>query len=296
VGAALGVAFLAASHIRVAAQSPAGGAAFEVATLKQNKTMTMGGGWRNLPDGRFTANAMNLRALLRLAYGFDTLVMPNQQIVGGPDWIDSDRFDIEAKAATEHDADPKAARDRSAAMLRTLLEEKFQLRAVMEQREMPIYALVMARADRRLGPQLTASTVECAAVAQDPAKRCGVTSPQPGQVAVRSVTMQQIASFLQLSPAVGRIVHDETGLSGKFDAKIEFTPPMILGPGGAVANPAAETGVPLPVALQDQLGLKLDPRKAPVDVLVVKSISRLPAVSDSPQSEPRQVPITQRQR
>jgi uncharacterized protein (TIGR03435 family) len=263
--------------IDTAAQSDGGRQAFEVATLKQNKGEGRGGGWRNLPGGRFTATGMNLRGLLRLAYGFEKLVLPAQQIVAGPDWIDSDRFDVEAKAATEHEQDARAARERSGAMLRTLLEEKFQLKAQLEQREMSVYALVMARADGKFGPQLSESTVDCAAVAQDPAQRCGITSPGAGNVTVRGVTMGQIAAFLQLSPAVGRIVKEETGLKARYNAKVEFAPPFIVGPGGTVPNPAAETGVSLPTALQDQLGLKLDPRKAPVDVLVIKSVSRLTA-------------------
>jgi len=260
---------------RLQAQTPAPVEKFEVASLKMNKAAPGRGGWQNLPGGRFTATSMNLRALLRIAYGIDTLLLPQQQIVGGPAWIDTDRFDIDAKAATEHDTDARVARTRSLAMLRSLLEERFKMTAHLEKRPTPTYALILLRSDGKLGPDLKPSTVDCEAVAQDPVQRCGLRSSGPGSITARGVTMAQIASFLQISPAVARVVTDQTGLKGRFDLRIEFAPPFLLGPGGSVPNPAAETGISLPTALQDQLGLKLDSRREPVETLIIDSISKL---------------------
>lgn len=267
------------------AQAPvaaASGAAFEVASITQNKSVGQMRNLQALPSGRFTATNTPLRALIRLAYGSDTLLLPNEQIVGGPGWIDSDRFDIVAKAAGEVGPDPAIARRQLYAMLRTLLEDRFKLKAHMESRELPIFFLVIAKKDGTLGPQLTRSTLDCSPGAPDtqgPKRRCGITSPGPGVVIVGGATISQLAAFLQLSPAVARIVRDRTGLTGAFDLRLEYVPPLLLGPnpGSVVANPAADTGSgpTLLTALQEQLGLKLEPAKGPVDVLVIDHVEAL---------------------
>jgi uncharacterized protein (TIGR03435 family) len=267
------------------AQAPvaaASGATFEVASVKQNKSVGELRNWQALPSGRFTATNMPLRALIRLAYGSNTLLLPNEQIVGGPGWIDSDRFDIVAKAAGEVGPNPAGARQQLFAMLRTLLEDRFRLKAHMESRELSIFNLVMAKKDGTLGPQLTHSTLDCSPGAPDtqgPKRRCGISSPGPGVLIAGGVPMSLLVGFLQLSPDVARIVRDHTGLTGAFDLRIEYVPPLLLGanPGSVVANPAANTGSgpTLLTALQEQLGLKLEPAKGPVDVLVIDHVEAL---------------------
>jgi uncharacterized protein (TIGR03435 family) len=265
------------------AQTPAAtapGPAFEVASIKQNKSVGEMRNWQAPPSGRFTATNMPLRALIRLAYGSDTLLLPNEQIVGGPGWIDSDRFDIVAKAAGEVGPDAASARRQLFAMLRTLLEDRFKLKAHMESRELPIFFLVMAKKDGTLGPQLTRSTLDCRPGAPDtqgPKRRCGISSPGPGVLVAGGIPISLLVGFLQLSPAVARIVRDHTGLTGAFDFRIEYVPPLLLGanPGSLVANPAADSGPTLPTALQEQLGLKLEPAKGPVDVLVIDHVEAL---------------------
>ena len=89
--------------------------------------------------------------------------------------------------------------------------------------------------------------------------------------------MSLLVGFLQISPAVGRFVRDRTGLTGTFDLHIEYVPQFVLGanPGSVVPNPNADSGPTLPTALQEQLGLKLEPAKGPVDVLVIEHIEPL---------------------
>ena len=164
-GLLIAAALLAPAGSTASGQSPPSSAgaerpAFEVASVRQNKAGT-GQSQRRLPGGRFTATNMTLRALIRLAYGNASLFRPDEQIVGGPGWIDGDRFDIEAKAAAEFVPDPDGVTRQHLAMLRTLLEDRFRLAARMEKQELPIYALVMARKDGALGPDLQRSTLDC---------------------------------------------------------------------------------------------------------------------------------------
>lgn len=165
-------------------------------------------------------------------------------------------------------------------MIRTMLADRFQLVVHNEKREMPVYAIVLARADGRFGPQLKRSELDCNAVAEA-IKRGAATPPQrspdrpfcgtqtgPGMVMTSGVQMTDFAR--NLSPSTGRIVLDRTGLTGPFDIDLKFTPDP-LGPG--VGDPA--TDVPsLFVAIQEQLGLKLEAMRAPVDVLVIDSAER----------------------
>jgi len=276
--ATAGLGGLSPVVVRGQSASPQQAPAFEVASVRQNKEKTGRQSYRNLPGGKFVVTRMPLRGLIRIAYGPERFKKPSDQIVGGPEWLDSDMFDIEAQAPSEHDPDPNVALARSFAMLRTLIEERFKLKTHFENREMQLFHLVMARPDRRLGPQLKPSTLDCEAgraAGAAPEQRCGLTSAGPGKITARGVTIPEIASYLQLSPAVAKLVYDQTKLDGRFDAHIEFTPPFILSAGGTVPNPAAETGVSLPTALEDQLGLKLQALKGPVEVLVVDSATRL---------------------
>lgn len=256
-------------------ETPAARVAFEAATVRQNKNGTRQS-QRRLPGGRYTATNMTLRALIRLAYGNASLFRPEEQIVGGPGWIDSDRFDIEAKAAAEFVPDPDGVTRQHLAMLRTLLEDRFQVKARMEKRELPIYALVLAKKDGALGPDLKRSTLDCSPGAPPPSDgiKCGVSSDGPALVG-RGMPISALVTFLNISPAVGRLVQDHTGLTGFYDARLNFVRPFVLGPGGAVPNPDVDSGPTIFTALQEQLGLKLESRKAPVDVLVIEHIERL---------------------
>lgn len=259
--------------------------AFDVAAVRQNNTKEAKRNWDAVPGG-FTATNVPLRELIRIAYGVNTLVLPRQQIVGAPDWINTDRFDIVAKVDAPPDADAKKAREKTFAMLQTLLGERFHIQSRMETREMAVYDLVRVGKKDALGPQLTPATGKCASEGAaadennekaDPAQRCGLSSTGRGKLVGRGIKLSDLVIFLQLSPAVGRIVHDQTGLTGPYDFHLEYAPPMQLGPNRESDAAAAEEAArpSLPTALQDQLGLKLEPTKGPIDVLVIEHIERL---------------------
>ena len=185
-----------------------------------------------------------------------------------PAWITTDRWDIEAKAAGE--PSPQQMR----AMLRNLLIDRFKLVTRRDVRTMSAYALVLARNDRQLGPQLRRSTLDCEAqvaasrvpgTTPGTVQQCGGRSGR-GTIATFGVPLSDFAK--SLSPAAGRYVFDATGLTDRFDANLKWT----LDPEPGAAAPP--DGVSLFTAIQEQLGLRLDPRQAPVDVFVIESAEK----------------------
>ena len=149
----------------------------------------------------------------------------------------------------------------------------------MEQRDWPIYALVLARGDGAFGPKLADSTLDCSPDAPPRADglKCGVTSGRGEGPIFRGMPMSGLVTYLNISPAVDRLVRDMTGLTGRYDYQLTFTQPLVVGSGGIVPNPDADSGPTVFTAIEEQLGLKLEPRTAPVDVLVVEQIEKLAA-------------------
>jgi uncharacterized protein (TIGR03435 family) len=257
------------------AQAPAGKLpAFEVASIKENVSASDNASVRAQPGGRVSVTNNSLRNIIRNAYN-----VQNYQIIGGPDWINTVRWDINAKAPD--DAPPQ----QMLLMLRTLLADRFTLVIRNETREMPIYALVLARADGRLGPQLRASAVDCAAIfaaakakgeAPPPTTNgrptCGTRTTR-GNMMTTGVAMADLAR--NLAPFAGRPVIDKTGLTGGFDVDLTWAPELPPGPDGtAPSAPPSSDGASLYTAVQEQLGLKLDARQGPVDVVVIDSAQR----------------------
>ena len=223
----LTLALLSAPVLAITNQSAPGATQpppqFEVASIKPNKS---GDGRVMLsvqPGGRFTATNVTLRMMIRNAYQLQEF-----QITGGPSWISDDRFDIVAKAeAGDTMGDPFRAEQngqpsRGQLMIRALLAERFKLVVHNEDKEMPIYALVLARSDGRLGPQLKQSEVDCVALMAAgrgrgrggpppgpppgpgaPPPQCGIRIG-PGNMAVGGSPMTQVAN--SLSMFAGRIV------------------------------------------------------------------------------------------
>ena len=273
---ALSVTFAAAGVLRGQAPAPAPAQKFDVASVKPNKD---GGpsSVRVTPGGMLTVTNNNLRNIIRNAWN-----ITNDQIVDGPDWIDSDRFDITAKASA-----PFKQQEEARAMLQALLGERFGLKAHMETRELPVYLLVLARKDGTLGPQMKKGEIDCAALMASVTAGgkmpdrlpngnlpCGISvRPGQGQVIANGAAMDQFAR--NLVGGVGRIVVDRTGLPGYYDFSLTFTPdtaPTAPGaPAGAPPDPSAPS---LFTAMQEQLGLKLEPGRAPIQVLVIDRAER----------------------
>jgi len=227
------------------AQTP--GPSFEVTSVKANTSresvMRL---TAPLGTGRFDATNASTRILILNAYG-----LRDFQLAGAPPWTESERFDVAGRAAAA------ATRDEISAMLRTLLADRFRLRSHRETRELPIYALVAATPDKRLGPALKVSTAETR------------TRISPTSITAVSMTMARLA--VTLSGIVGRVVTDETGLAGGYDMELRFAPEGPLPPAAPPADPDAPS---IFTALREQLGLRLDGRRGPVEVLVVDSIER----------------------
>jgi uncharacterized protein (TIGR03435 family) len=242
---------------------------FEVGSVKRNVSVDSGASFRNQPGGRILVVNNTLRNIIR-----NTWNLQGFQIVGGPDWQETDRWDITAKAP-----DGQWTPQQLMLMMRSLLADRFRLVVHNETREVAVYALVLARQDGKLGPQLRRSETDCAAIAAAVAKGtpppprspdqpfCG-TRTGPGTVMTGGVAMADFAR--NLSSSTGRIIVDKTGLTGAFDLNLKFTPDPL---GGAAGDPA--TDVPsLFVAIQEQLGLKLEAQRAPVEVLVIDSAQK----------------------
>lgn len=267
-------------HIH-AQSSPAPAAlTFDVVSVKPNKSGDQRTMIQMPPGGRYTATNIPLRLLLRQAYEVQEF-----QIVGGPNWLASDRFDIVAKAP-----DGMTGPEQMRLMLRALLADRFKLVARTETREMPIYSLVVARPDGKPGPKLSAAKVDCEArvnaarrgggppVFPEPGQpmECGFMMA-PGNMNVGGMPMQELAKAL--SPFVGRIVVDKTGLNGRYDFQMTYAPEgrgFGPGPGPGVAEPTpVDPNSPsLFTALQEQLGLKLESDRGPVDVVVIDRVEQ----------------------
>jgi uncharacterized protein (TIGR03435 family) len=289
--AALVALAVATQLVPLRAQDPAAaGKTFEVASVKQNKSASAMIRFMTPPGGKVTAENVPVRELIRFAYQLQPV-----QIVGGPSWINDDRFDIVAKAPDGTPPMMGPPQDGSPTpiqlMMQNLLAERFKLKARRELREQPIYALVLARADGKLGPKIEVSTTDCAAVAAARGRGAGPAGPppipQPGErppcgmfmspatVAAGNVSMKQLAQAL--SPRVGRPVIDKTGLTGNYAFNLEFTPdqgqlPQGPLPPGVQLPPFDPNGPSLFTALQEQLGLKLDSQRGQVEVLVIDSV------------------------
>jgi uncharacterized protein (TIGR03435 family) len=232
------------------AQAPA----FEVASVKRNTSDEPAGGSISPPaGGRFQANNVTLRTLIRTAYDVE-----NFQISGGPKWIDSDKFDVNAKAAGN------ATWPDSRMMLQELLATRFKLSLSRESRTMPAYALVIGKN----GPKLTPPT--------DP----GCQPPPLGACSRLRFLDRKVLSGVNVSTAqlaqvlttfMGRPVIDKTGLTSIFDFKIDFVLdlPMSEQAQGTDDGAAQSISPSVFTSLQEQLGLKLVPQKDPVELLVI---------------------------
>jgi bla regulator protein BlaR1 len=277
---------LAYNQDPIGAQAPAATgprAAFDVTSVKPNKSGEMRVSMRIIPGNSYEALNVTLGAMIRMAYR-----LQDSQVIGAPAWVDQDRFDIIGKAPA---GEPLNLQPR----MQSLIADRFNLKAREETRDAPIYALVVANQNGKLGAKLRPSSVDCAAIARgrgnaptapmQPGMRpeCGMMNG-PGKMMGGGTTMAQLAN--SLSQFAGRTVIDRTGLSGTFDFELEFTPDPGLrgrGPGGGLppAPPAPGServvdpaGTSIFTAVQEQLGLKLDSQRGPVPVLVIDSVSQ----------------------
>jgi uncharacterized protein (TIGR03435 family) len=246
--------------------------AFDVASVKPNRSGDIESASFVQPGGRYTATNVTLRTLVKTAYS-----LHDNQIIGGPSWVDTERFDIAAKA--EGYSTPSAFRDRARLMLRPLLADRFTLVVKHERRDLPVYALVLARADGRFGPQFRRSDAgDCGgpAKAMQPAPGtpepelplpCGAEVYRLGHLAARGMTLQNLT--FNVSRWTDRVVVDRTGLEGTFDWDVQWVPDDLT------PDPASRPEGPLLfAALRDQAGLRIERQRASIEVVIVESAER----------------------
>jgi uncharacterized protein (TIGR03435 family) len=257
---------------------------FEAASVKPNKEGGPGAGIQRRPGGRLNTTNTPVNLLITFAYQIQ-----GYQLIDVPDWARNERFDIVAKLEGDPAPVTPPAPDHMMLAMRTLLADRFKLKLRKETREMDIYALVMARPGGKPGQALKVSTDECGqrqglnaprpqGESAGPPTRldgtpifCGMRQ-QPGRIQFNGMPLSQFAQGI--SPRVGRQVVDRTGLTGEWSFELSFAPPQ-QGPPGADAPAPADPNAPdLFTAVQEQLGLKLEATKGPVDVYVVESIER----------------------
>jgi uncharacterized protein (TIGR03435 family) len=271
---------------------------FDVASVKANKSGPTNIMIRMLPSN-FTVTNLPLRTLIMQAYR-----VSQYQLVGAPGWLDSERFDIIAKA-------PAGTRpEDTTLMLRGLLADRFKLKVRGDTRETQIYALVLARSDGRLGPKMSKSTDDCEKIiaerrAAATAARAGgagplpipFTPPGPNEKPVCAMNMRpmpvsngpplmalraggQPLQILvnQISGLLNRRVVDRTGLAGLYDFELQYSMmaqgPLTTAPAGATTPTAPIDDGPTIFDAVRELGLKLESERGPVEHLVIESVER----------------------
>lgn len=247
----------------VAAQQPA--PAFEVVSIKRSPPDAPAGRAGLMPGGRYVLSNGPIRVLIGIAYP-----SPTNEFINAPDWVTNENYDITGLAG------PAATFPQVAEMLKAMLADRMKLVAHYEMREREVYELVLA-SDGRLGPGLRQSTVDCVAVEAAARARNEILQPPAATGPVPQCTLRRADGLLEanawsmtalaenLRSRGGRVVIDRTGLTGAYDFKLEWAP-----------DPASNAdGRPsLFTALQEQLGLKLQPSTAPLAVVVIDRIER----------------------
>jgi uncharacterized protein (TIGR03435 family) len=230
---------------------------FDVVSIKPSAAVEPGG--RNALDpGAYVGINVTLRRLIALAYQ----PLPNAQIVGGPEWMNNARFDVQAKFTGT------PTRPQLQQMMRAMMADRFRLRSHMEARPTPVYALVRLRAGET-GPSLRRSTLDCSNPAAARAQSAASAGPicgfqyTDGLIRGRGVTLDQIAAEL----TAGRTVVNRTGLDGGYDVELRWTPDATQ-VAGDDAPPTLTT------ALREQLGLRLEATTQTMEFLVIDSAER----------------------
>ncbi|HEX4810457.1 MAG TPA: M56 family metallopeptidase [Bryobacteraceae bacterium] len=240
---------------RRAQSEPANGAvnrSFEIASIKPSKPNTQGMMVGGEPGGRFVANGITVKLLIQNAYD-----LRDFQISGGPSWISSERYDIVAKSSGENSKNVQPE-------LRSLLAERFQFRCHTTAKQAPIYELVRDGATSKLQ------------TAKSPTDADGVSmSMRPGQLTAYGISMANFAA--NLSNIVHRNVLDKTGTTGLYQFTLRWSPDQISGAGPDGRDSWIHTDSDAPsifTALREQLGLKLEPAKGPVSVMVIDHVEK----------------------
>jgi uncharacterized protein (TIGR03435 family) len=267
----------------MAAQAPAQKPSFEVTSVKPSDPRQRGGAITNQPGGRVVVRGMPLREIMSFAYR-----VRNFQISGGPGWVGMDRWDIEARAEEGSIPRPTGPPDPNtpdaiAIRLQSLLEDRFQLKIHRDTKELPIYKLSIAKGGSKM--KLSEDQTPFQQLEGDALPVLPTNEPMPrfsirgGRGSIEAVAMDMAIIVQALSSSLGGTVVDNTGLKGLYDIKLEWTPDVapagLVGSGRPEPASAIEPNSPsIFTAIQEQLGLKLESAKGPVEVLVIDHVER----------------------
>lgn len=235
-----------------------------------------------MSEGKFNTENEPLMGLIKFAYNLKS----DDQLLGAPGWVGTKGFDIDAKedAAFVEAAKTLPPEQRIAQiklMVQALLLERFHLQVSRETRELPVYALVVARGGPKMtatpAPDLSRTSGTPPAPGDAPVRRrgSGVRSSGRGDLTGLAATMDVLTNVLSNQPeTAGRLVLDKTGLTGNYDWTLKWTPERSESTlsGGSGSAPAEEAGPSFFTAIQEQLGLKLESQKGPVPVVVIGHI------------------------
>lgn len=255
---------------------------FEVASIKPNRSGDMRFMMMFQP-GKFIANGVTLKGLIALAYG-----VKDFQISGGPNWVNTERYDTQAKEPDEiaeklSNLPLDQRREILQMMVQSLLADRFQLKVSHESKELPVYNLVVAKDGPKLHEAKPGTTYTEGI--KDPNGKPtggGMMRIMPGHLIGQAIPMDSL--LMPLSQMLGRTVLDRTGLKGKYDIDLHWTPDpatagLLMGPprgnpGPDAPPPPDSSGPSIFTAIQEQLGLKLESAKGPVDVLTIDHVER----------------------
>jgi len=265
--AVLGVAICSA--VAALGQPSAKALRFEVASVKPSPETVSGGGWVRVgasgDAGRVSYTRVTLNNLLMTAYKV------KRYQISGPDWMDRERYDVAAKLPEG------SSKDQAPLMLQALLAERFQVALHREQKDLPAYALAPAKGGFKLKP------------VENPSATMNLEAGSAGRRLQGTFSLSRLADLL--TNFLGQPVFDQTGIAGEFEIKLEWTPDereqgmsairfpnLAGGPAGGVESKPSETfgGPSIFAALQQSLGLRLEPRKAPMDILVIDHAEKVP--------------------
>lgn len=305
----MAVSGIAALSVAQTAQKPA----FEVASVKPNKSGSLYSTSNGFVACRYVANNATLKMMITFAYrlhsGAKEQILPFDRIILGPKWIETDHFDVEAKRGSTTDS---IDMDRFLLMVQSLLEDRFQLRTHWSKQDFPVYDLVVAKEGLKL--HRSENQTQPPPPAPNPVLRCsgtpvgpptfpppsrgsrGTPPPKPQitygasgiSIDMRNLLVSQLISIVQ--PYMDRPIINKTDLTGSYEVKLRFSPERVGGapvassatnaPASAgqagppdATDPSGISGPSIFTAIQE-LGLKLEPGKAPLDVLVIDSVSR----------------------
>lgn len=263
----LSVAALSAQASATSQQpsTPAAEPVFEVATIKPVESDEKKGRYIVMQGvNRFVEKDYTLKLLIAAAYDLNP-----RAISGGPSWMESDHYDIEALTP----GDSRPDHDQQMAMLRNLLADRFKLTFHREPREFSIYALERAKGGAKIGEKDGTGLRQSTAQPDDPPKLISTVYPQKLVLPARNATMAEFVSLLQRA-VLDRPVVDRTGLTGRYDFDLEWAPDETQFQGEVPVAPADAQSPPFFTAIEQQLGLRLEATRGPIKALVVDTAER----------------------